>query len=219
MPDVRAVFFDVGETLVDETRLFGVWADWLGVPRHTFSTVFGAVLARGQDYRETFRQFKPGFDVDAERRMRPEPDPAEEDLYSDVRPCLQALRDRGVLVGVAGNQTGSANNALRALDLPIDVFATAENSGAEKPAAEFFRNVVERADYAPEHVLHVGDRVDMDISPARAAGLQTALLRRGPWGHIQQDESTSERCLFRLTGLSDLSNLLEHHNTSLVNAK
>jgi hypothetical protein len=35
------VVSDVGECLVDETREYGTWADWLGVPRHTFSAVFG----------------------------------------------------------------------------------------------------------------------------------------------------------------------------------
>ena len=44
---INAVVFDVGETLVDETREYGTWADWLGVPRHTFSAVFGAVIALG----------------------------------------------------------------------------------------------------------------------------------------------------------------------------
>ena len=44
---VKAVVFDVGETLVDESREYGAWADWLGVPRHTFSSVFGAVIALG----------------------------------------------------------------------------------------------------------------------------------------------------------------------------
>ena len=52
---IRAVVFDVGECLVDESREYGTWADWLGVPRHTFSAVFGAVIARGGDYRETFQ--------------------------------------------------------------------------------------------------------------------------------------------------------------------
>ena len=49
------MIFDVGECLVNETREYGTWADWLGAPRHTFSAVFGAVIARGQDYRETFQ--------------------------------------------------------------------------------------------------------------------------------------------------------------------
>jgi hypothetical protein len=30
------MFFDVGETIVDESREYGTWADWMGVPRHTF---------------------------------------------------------------------------------------------------------------------------------------------------------------------------------------
>ena len=46
--NVRAVFFDVGETLVDESRMWGEWADWLGVPRFTFFAVLGAVIARGE---------------------------------------------------------------------------------------------------------------------------------------------------------------------------
>jgi diguanylate cyclase len=49
---IRAVVFDVGECLVDQTREHGTWADWSGVPRHTFAATFGAVIARGLDYRE-----------------------------------------------------------------------------------------------------------------------------------------------------------------------
>jgi hypothetical protein len=29
---IEAVVFDVGEVIVDETREYGTWADWLGVP-------------------------------------------------------------------------------------------------------------------------------------------------------------------------------------------
>lgn len=67
---IRAVVFDVGECLVDETREYGTWADWLGVPRHTFASVFGAVIAQGRDYRETFQAFRPGFDLNEQREAR-----------------------------------------------------------------------------------------------------------------------------------------------------
>ena len=50
---IRWVFFDVGETLVDETRAWTSWAAWLGVPALTFFGVLGAVawwvVRRGQD--------------------------------------------------------------------------------------------------------------------------------------------------------------------------
>src|SRR4051812_35555650 len=106
---IRAVIFDVGECLVNETREYGTWADWLGVPRHTFSAMFGAVIAQGRDYRETFQVFAPGFDLSEQREKRategrPETF-GEEDLYLDARPALAELRERGLWVGIAGNQT------------------------------------------------------------------------------------------------------------------
>lgn len=90
---IKSVFFDVGETIVDETREYGTWADWLGVPRHTFAAVFGAVIATGRDYRETFQVFRPGFDRATERQRRADAGHpewfSEDDLYPDTRPCLR----------------------------------------------------------------------------------------------------------------------------------
>src|SRR3712207_486414 len=108
----RSVVFDVGEVLVDETREFGAWADWLGVPRHTFSAVFGTVIARGLDHRETFQVLAPGFDLPRERAARaaagrPE-HVVDDDLYPDVRPALARLREAGLWVGIAGNQPARA---------------------------------------------------------------------------------------------------------------
>jgi hypothetical protein len=52
---IRSVVFDVGETLLDDTREWAAWSDWLGVPRHTFSAVLGAVTAEGRNNAETFQ--------------------------------------------------------------------------------------------------------------------------------------------------------------------
>jgi HAD superfamily hydrolase (TIGR01549 family) len=216
MARLQAVFFDVGETLVDETREYGTWADWLGVPRHTFSAVFGAVVARGGDYRETFQHFRPGFDLHAERKRRaavgrPEWF-GEENLYGDVRPCLAALRAQGLMVGVAGNQTSRAEEILRTLDLPVDVVGTSDGWGVEKPSEAFFKRVVVEAGYPPEAILYVGDRLDVDVLPAVNVGLQAALIRRGPWGHILADLEATGRCLFRLGSLAELPGFVSRFN-------
>src|SRR5262252_4623717 len=106
---INAVVFDVGETILDETREYGAWADWLGVPRHVFSAVFGAVIANGRDYRETFQVFRPGFDLQEAREQRAAQGKpewfGEDDLYPDARSTLSKLRDEGLWVGIAGNQT------------------------------------------------------------------------------------------------------------------
>ncbi|WP_255646656.1 MULTISPECIES: hypothetical protein [Nocardiopsis] len=62
--------FDVGETLLDDTREWARWADWLTVPHHTFSAVLGAVTAQGRNNAETFQYFRPGFDLARERQLR-----------------------------------------------------------------------------------------------------------------------------------------------------
>jgi hypothetical protein len=100
--------------------------------------VFGAVIARGQDYRQVFQYFRPGFDLDAARHARLDAGLGEylngNDLYPDVRPCLQTLKDAGYFVGIAGNQTTRAGHFLRALNLPCDVLATSDDWGVTKPA-------------------------------------------------------------------------------------
>jgi len=62
-------------------------------------------------------------------------------------------------------------------------------------------------------VLYVGDRIDNDIRPAQQVALATAVIRRGPWGHILHDPAVEDRCLFRLTSLVELLALVADHNS------
>ncbi|MFJ2632200.1 HAD family hydrolase [Streptomyces sp. NPDC087422] len=213
---IRAVVFDVGECLVDETREYGTWADWLGVPRHTFAAVFGAVIAQGRDYRETFQVFRPGFDLDEERDRRAEAGKpewfGEDDLYPDVRPALSALRSAGLWVGIAGNQTSRAGGILRSLDLPADSIATSDDMGVSKPDVAFFEHIVKTAPAEPDEILYVGDRLDNDIRPAVRAGLLTALIRRGPWGTIQQHDPDAANATMRVDSLAELPHRIAEFN-------
>jgi HAD superfamily hydrolase (TIGR01549 family) len=207
-PSVRAVVFDVGETLIDETTEYGTWADWLGVPRHTFSAVFGAVIAHGDDYRQTFQHFRPGFDLATERRRRKEADFPEQfgesDLYPDTRPCLEKLKQLGFLVGVAGNQTASAERLLHALNLPVDFIGTSAGWKVEKPSPEFFDRIVAECGCPASEIAYVGDRLDNDVGPALAAGMVAVLLRRGPWGYIHAAHPDVAQAHIRVEALNEL---------------
>lgn len=216
---IRAVAFDVGETLVDESREYGAWADWLGVPRHTFSSVFGAVIAEGRDYRETFQHFRPGFDLDAERGRRAaagQPETfGEGDLYPDARPAMEALQAMGVWVGVAGNQTSRAGGILRGLDLPADLIATSDDWGAAKPDAAFFNALLDAVPCDAGEIVYVGDRLDNDLRPARAAGMRTAFIRRGPWGYIWEHHPDMQAAAdWRLISLAELPAIAADVNSS-----
>ncbi|MBB5806611.1 FMN phosphatase YigB (HAD superfamily) [Saccharothrix ecbatanensis] len=190
--------FDVGETLLDNSREWGAWADWIGVSRHTFSTVLGAVTAAGRDNAETLHYFRPGFDVAHERQLRKRAGVGERidsgDLYPDVRTGSAGLRKAGLWVGVARNQTARAAELLRALDLPVDGLATSGEWGVTKPSPEFFERVVDMTPAeAAGDVLYVGDHRDNDVVAAKAAGLRTALIRRGPWGYLWADDPLVRR--------------------------
>jgi HAD superfamily hydrolase (TIGR01549 family) len=207
MSPIRAVWFDVGEVLINETREYGTWADWLSIPRHTFSAMFGAVIARGEDYRQVFNYFRPDFDLDTERQARLDAGLGEHlngnDLYPDVRPCLRTLKDAGYFVGIAGNQTTRAGRFLRELNLPCDILATSDDWGVTKPDEAFFTKLIAVSGHQPDEIAYVGDRLDNDLRPATAAGLHTIFVKRGPWGYITYERGTASLEIDSLAELPD----------------
>lgn len=189
---IKAVVFDVGETLIDDTREWRAWADWLGVRQHTVSALVGLVTAQGRDNADALKLVRPGFDMATEREKREASGRGErltdDDLYPDVRPALKSLRDHGFWVGIAGNQTVRAAELLRDLALPADAIATSGEWKVAKPDAAFFQRLISWTAVAPEEILYVGDHRDNDVIPAKAAGLRAALLRRGLWGYLWADD-------------------------------
>ncbi|MGW0883477.1 HAD family hydrolase [Streptomyces sp. NPDC002671] len=210
---IETFVFDVGETLARDDRYWASWADWLNVPRHTLSALVGAVVAAGQDNAEAVRLLRPGIDLDAEYRAREAAGRGEHldegDLYDDVRPALSSLRQAGARVIVAGNQTARAGQLLRDLDLPADLIATSAEWGVAKPQPAFFQRVIEVAQAPADRIVYVGDHPANDVHPARAAGLRTAHVRRGPWGHLWADApETIAAADWRIGGLMDLVHIV-----------
>lgn len=205
---IRTVALDIGETLVRDDRYWGSWADWLGVPRHTLAALVGAVVGQGRDSADALRLLRPGIDIGAEYAAREAAGRGEHlddtDLYPDVRPALAALRQAGLRVVVAGNQTARAGLLLRALDLPADAIATSDEWGVAKPSPEFFARVTDLARAAPHETVYVGDHPVNDVAPAKAYGLRVAHLRRGPWGHLWADTPEAAPADWRIDSLHDL---------------
>jgi len=208
---IKAVVFDIGETLIDETRIWSRWADRLGVPRLTFMGVLGAMAALDRHHRDAFQIVRPGIDVDAEIARWRDEDPQglrenfdADDLYPDVRAALGELRRRGLRVILAGNQPPQAKAALQRMRLPVDEVFTSAEWGVEKPEPAFYRKVAEVAGAEPQEILYVGDRLDNDVQPASRAGMRTALIRRGPWGYLHAERAEAREADLVVNGLNDL---------------
>jgi FMN hydrolase / 5-amino-6-(5-phospho-D-ribitylamino)uracil phosphatase len=208
---IRAVVLDVGETLIRDDRGWAAWADWLGVPNHTLSALVGAVVAQGRDNAEALRLIRPDIDIAAERAAMEAAGVGEwldeADLYPDVRPALAALHARGTRVVVAGNQTARAGELLRGLRLPVDEIATSGEWGVAKPDPRFFARVVDLAGTAPNATVYVGDHPANDTQPAKAVGLRTAHLRRGPWGYLWSGTVEATAADWQIDSLHDLVQL------------
>lgn len=218
---IRSVVFDIGETLLDDTAEFGRWADWIGIPRHTFSAVLGAVTAAGRDNAETFQYFRPGFDLGVERERRESAGRGEmiveSDLYPDARQALKQLQELGLCVAIAGNQTVRAAELLEDLRLPVDFIATSGQWGVAKPSVKFFERVINLVPGRASEIIYVGDHRDNDLSPAKLAGLRTAFIRRGPWGFLWgRDPDVMAQADWVIDSLLELPELLAAGNlTSL----
>lgn len=158
---LKAVFFDVGETLVDETRLWAAVAAFHGIPALTLMGVLGGVIERRQHHRAVHDLLAPG------RPPAPWVDTEAGDFYPDALGCLAECRAAGWRLGLAGNQPAAAEAALARLGLDVDVVASSESWGVEKPAPVFYDKVVEAAGCAPGEVAYVGDRVDNGRSRVR----------------------------------------------------
>lgn len=108
-------------------------------------------------------------------------------LYDDVRPALRALRVRGSPLAVFSNWDARLPPILAALGIggyfcrvivSLDLPAAKPSEGAY---AAVVRQLAEAAGGRPP--VMVGDRLDHDVLPALAAGLEAVWLDRGGLGH------------------------------------
>ena len=179
---LKAVFFDVGETLVDEERWWRVLAERSGLQPHVVWAALGVTIERGEEHDELWRHLGIDRPTDWWTTLAYELG----DLYPDAIPCLVAVRDLDLRVGIVGNQTQALERWAREAALPADVISSSATLGVRKPDPRFFECLVELAECAPGELAYVGDRVDNDVLPALAAGLVAVHVRRGPWGRLQK---------------------------------
>jgi len=188
---VRWVCLDVGETLIDETRVFRTWAEILGLPELTVMAVLGGSITsaeRPEDWRGFFetlhrpdwRDRQPAFEnrYGAFRA---------DDLYPDALRAIDGLKDAGYRIAITANQPARRHAELEALGFNVDAMGMSDAMGVAKPDPAFFERTLELLGSPdPGSVAYVGDRVDNDVLPAIAAGMRAVWLRRGPWGHLQR---------------------------------
>ena len=104
------------------------------------------------------------------------------EFYPDARDAVDRI---GRLFPLASLSNGNADLERIGLMPPFEHAISATQVGVAKPDAKIFHVACDLLGVAPQHVLHVGDHVEMDILGAADAGMRTCWLNREgeQWPH------------------------------------
>lgn len=200
MPEIRAITFDVGGTLIEPWPSVGhLYAEVAA--GHGYPTLAPTLLnqrfaetwqARG-DFAHSYEAWESLVDATfaglVDRRPSdsffPElyarfAEPGAWRIFDDVIPTLEELASRGVPLAAVSNWDERLRPLLKALNL--DGYFEAVLVSCElyfsKPSNVIFEHALRKLGLPAGEVLHVGDGRREDLDGARAAGLQARLIDR-----------------------------------------
>jgi len=154
---------------------------------HDFSTMRRMTLARAMELAgDDPALAEPAFEAFYAERNRVE-------CYPDAVAALQRIAAR---LPVAAVTNGNADLRRIGLHVHFAFQLGACEHGAGKPDPGIFHAACARLDVEPQHVLHVGDDIELDIVGAAQAGLRTCWIHRDdlhgptptwPHAHVRPD--------------------------------
>lgn len=105
----------------------------------------------------------------------------DSDLYKDALPCITQMKEMGYRIGIVANQAATVVDALTSHEIAplIEYMGVSALVGVEKPNPEIFQKALNALKINPHQVLHVGNRLDTDVLPAKSLGMRTAWILRG----------------------------------------
>ena len=161
---IRAVVFDVGECLVDETREYGTWADWLRrAPAHLRTRCSARSSRRGATTARCSRSSGPASTCT--RNASSVPPPGRPETFGEDRPVRRrspraGAAARGRACGWASRGTRPSGRARSCGSLftdDVDLIGTSDDWGASKPDLAFFFGAWPRSSPSSnDEILYVG---------------------------------------------------------------
>ena len=204
--DVKWIFFDIGSTLVDETKAYD---------HRVREMINGTNIAFSIFDSKRIEFAKQGFDGNSEAikyfGLTKTPWHSEDEIpYDDSLETLKLLKSRGYNLGIIANQAIGIEQRLEEWRLLkyFDIVASSAELGVAKPDKLIFEKAFELAGCGPENAVMVGDRLDNDIIPAKALGMKTVWIRKG-LATYQNIELGNEIADWIIDNLSDMKEIFE----------
>lgn len=138
----------------------------------------------------------------------------KEDLYEDVLPFLELMRSREVRLGIVANQPKTVIDSLQAHGLVsyFEFLGISAIVGLEKPDKKLYQLAFKNLGAKTGEILHIGNRLDNDVKPAKTAGFLTAWVMRGE-SKVNPSEDEKGQADIAILNLDELGTaLLDEEN-------
>lgn len=229
--DKPFIFFDLGQTLVDESDFI----DHFDQRFLELLNGFGAKMDQ-RSYRavrdSVIRDRRIGHgSVDAliaeicslvlspvygkiiSERLEPQILKARKDLfrfYDVAHVVLRDLADKGYEMGLIANQSEDIMDLLKSSGLGeyFKVSVISSLVRLKKPDPRIFHLALSKAGYEAAYCIMVGDRLDTDICPANRLGMKTIRTTSSLF-RLQNPMSECENPAFTVSTLSEIPGVLE----------
>lgn len=122
------------------------------------------------------------------------------ELYDDVLPALNALKDR-FTIGILSN--GNSYPERCGLEGIFQFVVFSQDHGVEKPDPEIFQIALEKAGCSENELLHVGDSLESDVKGAINSGIRCVWLNRR-----QFENKTDIKAEYEISSLLELLGVL-----------
>ncbi len=200
LTQIQAVTFDVGGTLIEPHPSVGhVYAEvaarhgWEGLSAEALTRRFKAAWGSRHPFQHTRSEWARVVDETFDGLVNTPPSqsffpelferfaqPGAWRVFDDVFPALDRLASRGLKLGIISNWDERLRPLLHHLKLDtfFEVVVVSWEIGFSKPSPIIYEQAVRKLALAPRAILHVGDDPELDVSAARAVGLEARLLSR-----------------------------------------
>jgi len=190
MSSIKHVWFDLDGTLTVQTSAFheahdalryNTYAEAIGKPRSAqLAEEYEALYRKHGSNSAVFRSLGLPSDYWSLRAQTMEP----AQFYTPVPEVYKTLERLATIVPISlftNSKPGSVVDKLKVINVDKAWFTyiiTGDDVKERKPAPEGFHLMVKKSLLPAEALLFVGDRVDVDIKPAKSVGMKTCLM----WG-------------------------------------
>ncbi len=185
MKNIKWIFFDLGNTLIDEGDCIEYRvAETLNQPGAPSKEEFYKQMeyfasVNMLSYKDTVKK----FGLESVRWVK-----ELEKLYPESREVLQSLHGRYKL-GIIANQSAGTEERLVQFGIRdyFDVVVASAEAGVAKPDRRIFELALSQAGCSANEACMVGDRLDNDIAPAAEMGMSTVWVRKSWFGRGNPD--------------------------------